>query len=75
MNGAECEVCGSLVCKCEDIARNTKRREQFEAESEIIEQVYQALMKPKGLRFKILKWLYPEIVSVADRLREYYWSK
>ena len=40
-----------------------------------IEKLYQVLIKPKGLRLRLLKWLYPEITDVADALREYYWSK
>ena len=37
-------------------------------------KLYQALIKPKGLRLRLLRWLYPEIVNVADSLRECYWS-
>ena len=66
MNGAECEECGLIPCKCEEI-KICKKREQFNAD--LLEQFYRVLTKPKRLRLKILKWLYPEIIHIADKLK------
>ena len=41
----------------------------------IIEELFEALTKPKGWRLKLLKWLFPELTEVADLIRkEYYWK-
>lgn len=37
-------------------------------------KLYLVLIKPKGIRQKLLRWLYPELVDVANDLRECYWS-
>ncbi len=37
-------------------------------------KLYQVLIKPKGLRQRLLQWLYPELVDVANTLRECYWK-
>ena len=66
MNGAECEECGLIPCKCKEI-KIRKKREQFNID--ILEQFYQILTKPKRIRLKILKWLYPEIIHIADELK------
>lgn len=71
MNGAECGSCGFMLCRCEEIERRERRR-QCKDEKDLIEQVFQILMKPKGLRLKILRWLYPEVVRVADSIKKYY---
>lgn len=77
MNGAECGECGHIACKCKEIARNIRRRERFEAESELIKQMHQAITKTKirGLHFKVLKWLWPEIGRMADKIKEYCQTK
>ncbi len=41
---------------------------------EVIEKVYQAFIKPKRFRRKLLKWLFPELTEAADALRDYYWG-
>ena len=38
-------------------------------------KLYRVLIKPKGLRQRLLRWLYPELVDVADDLRKCYWSE
>lgn len=37
-------------------------------------KLYHVLIKPKGLRLRLLRWLYPELVDVANDLRKCYWS-
>lgn len=66
------------VCnKCRAKGRfGAKERKQLGKDlDKAIEELYQALIKPKGLRLKLLKGLYPEIVNVANALREYYWTE
>jgi len=48
------------------------KRQKCKTEINLIKQVYQVLIKPKGFRLRILKYLYPEIVRVADKLRGYH---
>ena len=81
MNGGltECNVCDCDPCRCREIeagkdreTRATKALETFEARTT---ELYQVLIKPKGLRLRLLKWLYPEVAKVADALRKCYWSK
>ncbi len=40
---------------------------------EATEELYQVLIAPKGLRLILIKWLFPEIVKVADTLKDCYW--
>ena len=54
------DVCGQHPCMCKG-----------SAEDEVIEKVFQALMKPKRWRRKLLKWLFPEIIKAAAAMREY----
>lgn len=41
---------------------------------QLSEQLYKALISPNGLRRRIIKLIFPEICSVADMLRAYYWK-
>lgn len=43
-------------------------------EDELIEKIYQILIRPKRWRRKFLKWLCPELVDIATAMREYYWD-
>ena len=81
MNGAECGECGYLRCRCDEFkraeARQRLRKGYYETGKKLdraIERLFQTLIKPKGFRLKLLKWLYPEIVVVAEELREWYWA-
>lgn len=40
---------------------------------ESTDKLYTVLMKPKGLRKRLLKLLFPELRDVADDLRRCYW--
>jgi hypothetical protein len=75
MNGADCGKCGYIQCRCREIELekqgNSIYMEQFEKDTN---ELYLALIKPKGLRLKLLRWLYPEVVKVSDSLRRCYWS-
>lgn len=81
MNGAECGQCGYLQCRCEENkraeARSRLRKGYYVTGVKLdqaIEKLYRFLIKPKGMRLKLLKWMYPEVVEIANMLREYYWS-
>ncbi len=37
-------------------------------------ELFLVLIKPKGFRQRFLRWLYPELVKVADTLKKCYWS-
>jgi len=38
-------------------------------------ELFKVLIKPKGLRQRLLRWLYPELMAVIDSLRKCYWSE
>lgn len=40
---------------------------------EIIDELFAALMAPGSTRLRLIKWLFPEIVKVAEKLRQFYW--
>lgn len=75
MNGTECGKCGFIQCKCKEIELEKQGvsiyMKQFEKDTN---DLWRALIKPKGLRLRLLRWLYPEIRKVADSLRKCYWS-
>ena len=77
MNGAECGKCGYIQCVCRERAAKEKERlasTRLKSLEEETNTLYKALVKPKGLRLRLLRWLYPEIVKVADSLRKCYWQ-
>lgn len=41
--------------------------------NELLEEVYHTLLVPTGLRLKVLRWMFPEIVNIAKMLKNYYW--
>ena len=43
--------------------------------SEVIEELDKAFNSPGKIRVKLIKLIFPEIIEVADKLREAYWSK
>ena len=81
MNGGltECDVCGCDSCVCKMIKarkdRETKATDLLKDFDAYTNDLYSALMKPKGIRLRLLKWLYPEIVKVSDSLRKCYWCE
>lgn len=40
----------------------------------LLDDLYRVLLRPKGLRLKLLKLIYPEICKLGDSLREYFWA-
>jgi hypothetical protein len=38
-----------------------------------IESMWQAMVHLPCWKMKIIRWLWPDIIHVADDLREYYW--
>lgn len=40
----------------------------------IITKLDKALNAPRRWRRKIIKWIFPEIIEVANQLRKYYWK-
>ena len=76
MNGSEnydCSMCGSSPCRCAE-EEGVKAVKQLKALEKNTNDLYFALISPKGFRLRFLRWLYPEIAKVADSLRECYWS-
>lgn len=43
--------------------------------NKIIDDLYDALIKPKGIKFRLLKLFFPEIRKIADVVRKTYWEK
>ncbi|KKN66006.1 hypothetical protein LCGC14_0475980 [marine sediment metagenome] len=78
MNGYECGGCDMSPCICaEEKAREEERKASVRLGKleKDTNELYFALTKPKGLRLKLLRWLYPEITRVADSLRKCYWAE
>ena len=73
----ECDICDCDPCQCKEIRwrkeHEIKATELLKDFDEATDDLYQVLMKPKGLRRRLLKWLFPEITKVADSLRKCYW--
>ena len=69
MNGAECGDCGRIQCVC-NIVPDGKYADFQKA----TEKLYEILIKPKGLRLRFLRWLFPELADVANELRKCYWN-
>lgn len=67
MNGAECGKCGKIQCTC-------KRLFEKNEEIETIEKVVDILIKLKGWRRKVIKWLWPDICNMCKILKDYCWK-
>jgi len=61
-------------CRAKGLFGAKERKQLGKDLDTAIKKLFLALIKPKGLRLKLLKYLYPEIVNVANELREYYWA-
>ena len=70
MNGYECSMCDTDPCICKEVERNKNVREGKIA----IESMWQAMAHLPRWKMKIVRWLWPDIIDVADDLREYYWQ-
>ena len=70
MNGYECGECHCEPCTCKE-----KLRKKRVAEGKIaLESMYQAFVHLPKWKRKIVKWLWPDIIHVAEDLKEYYWQ-
>lgn len=70
MNGYECGVCDCSPCVCG--AR--LRTERISEGKVVIESLWQAMAHLPHWKRKIIKWFWPDIIQVADNLKEYYWK-
>ncbi len=74
MNGYEetlaCSRCGRNPCICKK-----KYKPKSAREIDLIDRIYRTLLRPKGIRLCLLRWMYPEIVQVAEDLKTYYWAE
>jgi len=71
MNGSEshdCSVCSTQPCVC---AENKQRIANGKV---VIESLWRVMINLPRWKKKIIMWLWPDIINVADDLREYYWS-
>lgn len=68
----------SEVLSVQDRMADADHEETAEALMEDFEDatnaLFQALTKPKGVRQRFLRWLYPELVEVSESLRKCYWT-
>jgi len=70
MNGYECSMCGTDPCVCKEV----ERRKNIKEGKIAIESMWQAMAHLPRWKMKIIRWLWPDIIHVAEDLREYYWS-
>lgn len=49
-------------------------KNQLEKGKDCLESLFQALENLPRWKRKIIKWFWPDIIDVANDLREYYWS-
>ena len=76
MNGGmtECGQCGCDPCYCKAIEKR-KQRQRVKDGKVVIESLWQAMMMHlPSWKMKIIRWLWPDIINVANNLKEYYWS-
>lgn len=76
MNGGmtECGRCDCDPCRCEAIAER-KRLQKVSEGQVVIESLWRTMVFLPNWKKKIIKWLWPDIIDVAEDLKEYYWSK
>ena len=67
----ECVVCDGAPCRCK-VIKVSRTLKNFDKSTD---KLYQVLVKPKGFRQRLLKWLFPELRDVADDLRKCYWDE
>ena len=75
MNGGmtECGQCDCDPCRCEAIAER-KQKQKVKDGKVVIESLWQVMIDLPRWKKKIIMWLWPDIINIADNLREYYWS-
>jgi len=85
MNGYECGQCGCEPCICAEIEQRKEKQQRIEEGyrakkllrdfEDATNELFKVLMRPKRVRQRLLRWLYPELRNVANSLRKYYWFK
>ena len=50
-----------------------KKEASYITSTKVIDKLDKALNAPGRWRHKIIKWIFPEIIDVANELRKYYW--
>jgi len=75
MNGGmtECGQCDCDPCRCEAIEKR-KQEQRVKDGKVVIESLWRVMINLPRWKKKIIMWLWPDIINVADDLREYYWS-
>ena len=75
MNGGmtECERCDCDPCCCEAIEKR-EQEQRVKDGKVVIESLWHTMAHLPSWKRKIIKWLWPDIIDVADDLKEYYWS-
>ena len=71
MNGTECGECGQIQCQC-------NFREQLGTGMEAmaaIESLWHALAVLPRWKMRIVRWFWPEIMEVTNKLRQFYWKE
>lgn len=71
MNGSDsydCSSCGTHPCLC------AENKQKIADGKIVLENLWQAMSNLPRWKRKIIKWFWPDIIRVADDLREYYWS-
>jgi len=76
MNGGmtECGRCDCDPCCCEAIEKR-KQKQRIKDGKVVIESLWQTMARLPRWKRKIIKWLWPDIIDVADNLKEYYWKQ
>lgn len=75
MNGGmtECTKCDCDPCICAEITKHKQQQRILDGKI-VIESLWQVMSDLPRWKRKIIKWFWPDIIQVADDLREYYWS-
>ena len=68
MNGAECGKCGNIQCTC-------TRLFEINEEAEVIEKVVDIIIRFKGWRMRLVRWLWPDMKKICEILKEYCWKE
>ena len=70
MNGYECGMCDTSPCTC----KNDLRRQRIVEGKVALESLWQAFVHLPRWKMKIVKWIWPDIIHVAQNLQDYYWK-
>lgn len=71
MNGYDCGICNCEPCVCD----GQERKKNIKEGKIAIESMWQAVVHLSRWRMKIVKWIWPDIIHVAEDLQKYYWGE